>query len=108
MGEYGTPNVDIPEGFFEVEFRGRKDVMPFPRQANSFYHLTKVHDIEQHHVRLPVWGLRSTDIMQGVVYGTRIDEMGDDPRVRSRLDFDQCFGTAHQPLLPARRSSASR
>ncbi|MFQ3565390.1 MAG: NAD-dependent epimerase/dehydratase family protein [Aggregatilineales bacterium] len=94
MGEYGTPNVDIPEGFFEIEYRGRKDVMPFPRQANSFYHLTKVHDTHNTMFACKTWGLRSTDIMQGVVFGTQIDEMGEDPRLRSRLDFDQCFGTA--------------
>jgi UDP-sulfoquinovose synthase len=94
MGEYGTPNIDIPEGFFEVEFRGRKDYMPFPRQANSFYHLTKVHDSNNTVFACRTWGLSATDIMQGVVFGTRIDAMGDDPRLRSRLDFDQCFGTA--------------
>jgi UDP-sulfoquinovose synthase len=94
MGEYGTPNIDIPEGFFEVEFRGRKDYLPFPRQANSFYHWSKVHDSNNVMFACRIWGLRATDIMQGVVFGTRIDEMGDDPRLRSRLDFDQCFGTA--------------
>lgn len=94
MGEYGTPNIDIPEGFFEVEFRGRKERLPFPRQPGSFYHLTKVHDTHNTIFACRIWGLRSTDIMQGVVFGTQIDEMGDDPRLRSRLDFDQCFGTA--------------
>lgn len=94
MGEYGTPNVDIPEGFFEVEFRGRKDRLPFPRQPGSFYHLTKVHDTHNTIFACRIWGLRSTDIMQGVVFGTQIENMGDDPRLRSRLDFDQCFGTA--------------
>ncbi len=94
MGEYGTPAIDIPEGFFEVEFRGRKATLPFPRQANSFYHLTKVHDTNNTMFACKVWGLRSTDIMQGVVFGTRIDEMGENPILRSRLDFDQCFGTA--------------
>ncbi len=94
MGEYGTPNVDIPEGFFEIEYRGRKDRLPFPRQAGSFYHQSKVHDSNNTMFACKIWGLRSTDIMQGVVFGTRIDEMGDDPRLRSRLDFDQCFGTA--------------
>ncbi|HEX2905330.1 MAG TPA: NAD-dependent epimerase/dehydratase family protein [Phototrophicaceae bacterium] len=93
MGEYGTPNVDIPEGFFEVEFRGRKDTLPFPRQAGSFYHWSKVYDSNNTMFACKIWGLRATDIMQGVVYGTRIDEMGHDPRLRSRLDFDQCFGT---------------
>jgi UDP-sulfoquinovose synthase len=93
MGEYGTPNIDIPEGFFEVEYRGRKDYLPFPRQANSFYHWSKVHDSNNVMFACRVWGLKATDIMQGVVFGTQIDEMGDDPRLRSRLDFDQCFGT---------------
>lgn len=94
MGEYGTPNIDIPEGFFEVEYRGRKDVLPFPRQAGSFYHWSKVHDSNNTMFACKIWGLRATDVMQGVVFGTRIDEMGDDPRLGSRLDFDQCFGTA--------------
>ncbi len=94
MGEYGTPNVDIPEGFFEVEFRGRKDTLPFPRQPGSLYHLTKVHDTHNTIFACKIWDLAATDIMQGVVFGTQIDAMGDDPRLRSRLDFDQCFGTA--------------
>jgi len=94
MGEYGTPAVDIPEGFFEVEFRGRKDRLPFPRQAGSWYHQSKVHDSHNTRFATKIWGTRATDIMQGVVFGTRIAEMGDDPRLRTRLDFDQCFGTA--------------
>ena len=94
MGEYGTPNIDIPEGFFDVEFRGRKDRLPFPRQAGSWYHQSKVHDSHNTHFASRIWGLRATDIMQGVVFGTQIDEMGDDLRLRTRLDFDQCFGTA--------------
>ena len=94
MGEYGTPAVDIPEGFFEVEFRGRKDRLPFPRQAGSWYHQSKVHDSHNTLFASQIWGLRATDIMQGVVFGTRIAEMGDDCRLGTRLDFDQCFGTA--------------
>jgi len=94
MGEYGTPNIDIPEGFFEIEYRGRKDTLPFPKQANSWYHQTKVHDTNNVNMACRLWGLRSTDIMQGVVFGTRIDEMGEDERLLTRFDFDQCFGTA--------------
>jgi UDP-sulfoquinovose synthase len=94
MGEYGTPNLDIPEGFFEVEFRGRRDTLPFPRQAGSFYHWSKVHDSNNVMFACKIWGLRSTDVMQGVVYGTRFEGMPDDPRLKTRLDFDQCFGTA--------------
>jgi UDP-sulfoquinovose synthase len=94
MGEYGTPNVDIPEGFFEIEYRGRKDRLMFPRQAGSWYHQSKVHDTNNVEMACRLWGLRSTDIMQGVVYGTQIDAFGGDERLLTRYDFDQCFGTA--------------
>lgn len=94
MGEYGTPNVDIPEGFFEIEYRGRKDRLPFPRQAGSWYHWSKVHGSNNTMFACRIWGIRATDIMQGVVFGTRIDAMGEDAGLRTRLDFDQAFGTA--------------
>lgn len=94
MGEYGTPGVAIPEGFFEIEYRGRKDRLPFPRQAGSWYHWSKVHGSNNIMFASKIYGLKATDIMQGVVFGTRIDEMGDDERLLSRLDFDQAFGTA--------------
>ncbi len=81
MGEYGTPKLDIPEGFFEVEYRGKKDVLPFPRQAGSWYHQSKVHDTNNIMMACKFWGLRSTDIMQGVVYGTRIAAMNDDEQM---------------------------
>jgi len=93
MGEYGTPNLDIPEGFFEIEYRGRKDRLMFPRKAGSWYHQSKVHDSHNVEMTCRLWGLRSTDVMQGVVYGTSIDEMDGDPELRTRFDFDQCFGT---------------
>lgn len=93
MGEYGTPNIDIPEGFFEIEYRGRKDKLPFPRQANSFYHLSKVHDSHNTMFACKTWGLTATDIMQGIVFGTQFDETENDPSLSTRLDFDQCFGT---------------
>ncbi len=94
MGEYGTPNVDIPEGFFEIEYRGRTDRLPFPRQAGSWYHWSKVHGSNNIMFACKLYGLRATDVMQGVVFGTRIDEMGDDPDLLTRVDFDHAFGTA--------------
>ncbi|MHB1952556.1 MAG: NAD-dependent epimerase/dehydratase family protein [Sulfobacillus sp.] len=93
MGEYGQPNVEIPEGSFRVEFRGRTDELPFPRQPGSFYHLSKVHDSHNTAFACKVWGLRATDVMQGIVCGTRFPGKSDDPRLASRLDFDECFGT---------------
>ncbi len=94
MGEYGQPNVDIPEGFFEVEFNGRKDKLWFPRSAGSWYHQTKVHDSHNTWFATKIWNMRATDIMQGVVFGTQFPGLGDDSRLKTRLDFDQAFGTA--------------
>ena len=94
MGEYGTPNLDIPEGFLEIEYRGRRDRLPFPRQAGSWYHWSKVHGSNNIMFASRIWGIRATDIMQGVVFGTRIEAMGDDERLLTRLDFDQAFGTS--------------
>ena len=94
MGEYGTPEVDIPDGFFEIEFRDRKARLPFPRQAGSWYHWSKVHGSNNIMFACKLWGLSATDVMQGVVFGTRINGMPEDERLRSRLDFDQAFGTA--------------
>ncbi len=93
MGEYGTPNVDIPEGFFEVEFHGRKDRLPFPRQAGSWYHWSKVFDSGDVMFGARIFGLRATDVMQGVLYGTRTPEITDDALL-TRFDFDETWGTA--------------
>ena len=93
MGEYGTPNVDIPEGFFETEFRGRKDVLPFPRQAGSWYHWSKVFDSGDVMFASKIFGIAATDVMQGVIYGIRTPEMTD-RRLLTRFDFDETWGTA--------------
>ena len=93
MGEYGTPNIDIPEGFFEIEFKGKKDRLPFPRQAGSWYHQTKVHDSNNIMFACKIWNLRSTDIMQGVVHGIITNDMVDDDLL-TRFDFDEVWGTA--------------
>ncbi len=93
MGEYGTPNVDIPEGFFEIEYRGRTDRLPFPRQAGSWYHWSKVFDSGDVMFASRIWGLRATDVMQGVIYGVRTPEITDDALL-TRFDFDEVWGTA--------------
>jgi UDP-sulfoquinovose synthase len=94
MGEYGTPNLDIPEGFFDVQFRGRRAKLPFPRLAGSWYHWSKVHGSNNIMFACKLWQLRATDVMQGVVFGTWINGMQADPRLLTRVDFDQAFGTA--------------
>lgn len=94
MGEYGTPNIDIEEGYITIEHNGRKDTLPYPKQPGSFYHLSKVHDSHNIHFACKVWGLRATDLNQGVVYGVLTDETGMDELLINRLDYDGIFGTA--------------
>jgi len=93
MGEYGTPNIDIEEGYIEIEHNGRKDVLPFPKQPGSFYHLSKVHDSHNIAFTCKIWGVRATDLNQGVVYGTVTDEVAMDEALSNRFDYDEVFGT---------------
>ncbi len=94
MGEYGTPNIDIEEGYITIEHNGRKDTLPYPKQPGSFYHLSKVHDSHNIQFACKIWGLRATDLNQGVVYGVLTDETGMDELLLNRLDYDGVFGTA--------------
>lgn len=94
MGEYGTPNIDIEEGYLTIEHNGRKDTLPYPKQPGSMYHLSKVHDSHNIHFACRVWGLRATDLNQGVVYGVLTEETGMDEVLINRLDYDGVFGTA--------------
>ncbi len=93
MGEYGTPNIDIEEGYIEIEHNGRKDTLPFPKQPGSFYHLSKVHDSHNIMFACRIWGIRATDLNQGVVYGTVTDEVSMDEALINRFDYDEVFGT---------------
>jgi len=94
MGEYGTPNIDIEEGFIEIHHKGRSDILPFPKQPASFYHLSKVFDSHNIMFCCKIWGLRATDLNQGVVYGIETDETALDTRLATRFDYDQIYGTA--------------
>jgi len=93
MGEYGTPNIDIEEGYIQIEHNGRKDLLPFPKQPGSFYHLSKVHDSHNMMFTCKIWGIRATDLNQGVVYGTATDETSLDETLINRFDYDDIFGT---------------
>jgi len=93
MGEYGTPNIDIEEGYITIEHNGRSDVLPFPKQPGSFYHLSKVHDSHNMMFACKIWGLRATDLNQGVVYGTMTEEVAMDEALINRFDYDEVFGT---------------
>jgi UDP-sulfoquinovose synthase len=94
MGEYGTPNIDIEEGYIEIHHKVRTDTVLFPKRPGSFYHLTKVHDSNNIHFACRTWGLRATDLNQGVVYGIHTDETQLDERLLTRFDYDEAFGTA--------------
>src|SRR5579863_3147381 len=93
MGEYGTPNIDIEEGYIRIEHNGRADLLPFPKQPGSFYHLSKVHDTHNMMFACKIWGLRATDLNQGVVYGTVTNEVVLDEALINRFDYDDVFGT---------------
>jgi UDP-sulfoquinovose synthase len=93
MGEYGTPNIDIEEGYITIEHNGRKDTLPFPKMPGSWYHLTKVHDSHNIHFACRIWGLRATDLNQGVVYGTLTPQAERDVRLINRFDYEEVFGT---------------
>ena len=94
MGEYGTPNIDIEEGWLEVEHNGRRDRVLFPKLPGSFYHLSKVHDSHNIEFTCRIWGMRATDLNQGVVYGMRTAETDLHPQLQTRFDYDHIWGTA--------------
>jgi UDP-sulfoquinovose synthase len=93
MGEYGQPNIDIEEGWLEVEHKGRKDRMIYPKRPGSFYHCSKVHDSTNIEFGCRIWGLRATDLNQGVVYGADTAQTKLDDRLATRFDYDGVFGT---------------
>src|SRR5450631_3024579 len=93
MGEYGTPNIDIEEAYISIDHNGRRDTLPFPKQPGSFYHLSKVHDSHNIMFCCRIWGLRATDLNQGVVYGQSTPETTLHPDLATRFDYDAVFGT---------------
>jgi UDP-sulfoquinovose synthase len=93
MGEYGTPNIDIEEGFLEVEHHGRRDLLPFPKQPGSIYHLSKVHDSHNIAFACKTWDLRASDLNQGVVYGLDTEQTQLHPQLRTSFHYDAIFGT---------------
>jgi len=118
MGEYGTPNIDIEEGWVEFEHKGRKDRVLFPKKPGSFYHLSKVHDSNNLEFACRVWGLRVTDLNQGVVYGIETEETKIDKRLESSFHYDDVFGTvlnrfcvqavAGEPITPYGKGEQKR
>lgn len=99
MGEYGTPNIDIEEGWLTVNHNGRSDTVLFPKRPGSFYHLSKVHDSNNIEFTCRIWGVRATDLNQGVVYGIDTDETVQHPELQTSFHYDHVFGTVLNRFL---------
>ncbi len=99
MGEYGTPNIDIEEGWITIDHNGRTDTMMYPKKPHSFYHLSKVHDSNNIEFACRIWGMRATDLNQGVVYGIETDETILDDELRTSFHYDDVFGTVLNRFL---------
>jgi UDP-sulfoquinovose synthase len=93
LGEYGTPNIDIEEGWLDVEHNGRRDRVLFPKRPGSFYHLSKVHDSANLEFGCRIWNMRVTDLNQAVVYGIETDEVALAPDLHTSFHYDSVFGT---------------
>lgn len=99
MGEYGTPNIDIEEGWITITHNGRTDTMLYPKKPQSFYHLSKVHDSANIEFACRIWGLRATDLNQGVVYGIETEETVLDSALATSFHYDDVFGTVLNRFL---------
>jgi UDP-sulfoquinovose synthase len=99
MGEYGTPNIDIEEGWLTLTHNGRQDTVLFPKRPGSFYHLSKVHDSHNIEFACRVWRLAATDLNQGVVYGLGTEEASIDSALRTSFHYDHVFGTVLNRFL---------
>lgn len=93
MGEYGTPNIDIEEGWIDIEHKGRKEKFLYPRQAGSLYHTTKIMDTDLLWFYVRMWSLRVTDLMQGPVYGIFTEESKNEESLLTFFSYDELFGT---------------
>ena len=99
MGEYGTPNIDIEEGYITIVHKGRQDRLPYPKQPHSFYHLSKVHDSHNLMFAARTWNLRVTDLNQGVVYGVSTPETRLHADLVTSFHYDETFGTVINRFL---------
>jgi len=99
MGEYGTPNIDIEEGWLTLNHNGRSDTVLYPKKPGSFYHLSKVHDSHNIEFACRIWGIRSTDLNQGVVYGIETDQTTMHADLRTSFHYDDVFGTVLNRFL---------
>jgi UDP-sulfoquinovose synthase len=99
MGVYGTPNIDIEEGYLEVEHKGRKHKFLYPKTPGSLYHITKAQDGDMLYFYCRIWSIRVTDLNQGPVYGVETEESSQDDRLSPIFNYDDIFGTVLNRFL---------
>ncbi len=99
MGEYGTPNIDIEEGWLDITHNKRKDKFLFPRQASSIYHTSKIMDTDLIWFAVRNWKLKATDLMQGPVYGIHTEESKLSKKLMTAFNYDEMFGTVLNRFL---------
>ncbi len=101
FGEYAKAGIDIAEGYFQPEYKGKKASapMPFPREADDIYHVSKINDSNYVAMACRKWGLRITDVMQSTIFGNLTDEMMGAPELYTRFDYDEAFGTVLNRFL---------
>jgi len=99
MGVYGTPNIDIEEGYLEVDYKGRQHKFLYPKAPGSLYHLTKAQDGDMLYFYSRIWDLRVTDLNQGPVYGLETEESRQDARLAPIFNYDDIFGTVLNRFL---------
>lgn len=99
MGVYGTPDIDIEEGYLEVEHKGRKHTFLYPKTPGSLYHLTKAQDGDLLYFYCRTWGIRVTDLNQGPVYGLEAVPGITDDNLAPIFNYDDIFGTVLNRFL---------
>jgi len=96
-GVYGAPEFPIPEGGAVMENEGERDEVPFPAMGGSWYHISKCHDAANLRLATQQFDIPISDVRTAITYGTEIAETREDPRLKTRFDFDYYFGVvAHR------------
>ena len=103
MGEYGTPNIDIEEGFIEIEHKGRKDTLPVPEAARLALPPLQGPRLPQHPLRLPDLGPALDRPQPGRRLRDRDRRVGRGRAPRHPLRLRRVLRHGPQPLLRAGR-----
>jgi UDP-sulfoquinovose synthase len=97
MGVYGYNKEfgPIPEGYLDVQIKSTRksaDIL-YPANPGSIYHLTKCLDQLVFQFYHKNWGLRITDLHQGIVWGFQTELTASHKSLTNRFDYDGIYGT---------------